>query len=83
MEKLIDATLEPNASIGLHTHLRTEEIYYILEGSIRMTTVSPNGQELSDVLFPGDAHLVKLGQSHYGSAGPDGVRFLAVPIRKM
>lgn len=82
-ELMIDATLEPNASIGLHTHLRTEEIYYILEGRIRMTTVGPDGKELSEQLSAGDAHLVRLGQSHYGSAGPDGVRFLAVAIRKM
>lgn len=81
-ELMIDATLEPNASIGIHLHHRTEEIYYILEGSIRMTTVGSDGQERSDELSAGDAHLVRLGQSHYGTAGPDGVRFIAVATRK-
>lgn len=81
-ELMIDATLEPNASIGIHFHDRTEEIYYILEGNIRMTTVGPDGKELTAELSAGDAHLVSLGQAHYGTAGPDGVRFLAVAIRK-
>ena len=81
-ELMIDATLEPDASIGLHTHHQTEEIYYILSGSIRMTTISPTGEEISAELEPGDAHLVRIGQSHYGTAGPVGVRFIAVAIRK-
>jgi quercetin dioxygenase-like cupin family protein len=80
-ELLIDSTLEPNAAIGLHLHHSTEEVYYILSGSIRMTTVAAVGEEHTDTLLPGDAHLVKLGQSHYGVAGPDGVRFIAFAIR--
>ena len=81
-ELMIDARLEPNASIGLHTHSRTEEIYYILKGSVEMTTVNTNGNELRQKLRPGDAHMVRLGQSHYGTAGPDGVRFIAVATKK-
>jgi quercetin dioxygenase-like cupin family protein len=82
-ELMIDARLEPDASIGLHTHHSTEEIYYILEGSIRITTVASNGKdEWSEELSAGDAHLVRIGQSHYGTAGNAGVRFLAVAIHK-
>lgn len=81
-ELMIDATLEPAASIGLHTHFHTEEIYYVLEGSLRMTTVNGTGEEERCDLRAGDAHMVRLGQSHYGTAGPDGARFLAVAIRK-
>ena len=81
-ELMIDAGLEPGASIGLHTHFQTEEIYYILEGSLRMTTVNERGEEERCDLGPGDAHMVRLGQSHYGTAGPEGARFLAVAIRK-
>ena len=80
-ELMIDATLEPNAAIGLHHHHSTEEIYYILEGAIHMITVDPNGTELKQQLFAGDAHFVRKGQSHYGIAGPDGVRFIAVAMR--
>lgn len=82
LELMIDATLEPNASIGLHTHTHTEEIYYILEGSIHMTTVNPIGETISEELFSGDAHMVKVGQAHYGKAGANGARFVAVAIRK-
>jgi mannose-6-phosphate isomerase-like protein (cupin superfamily) len=81
-ELLIDAKLEPLASIGLHCHDSTEEIYYILEGSIQMTTVAPSGKEHTEELVAGDAHAVKFGQSHYGTAGPEGVRFIAVAFRK-
>ena len=80
-ELMIDARLEPDAAIGLHTHSQTEEIYYILEGTIRMTTVAADGQQLTAELNPGDAHAVKVGQSHYGIAGPQGVRFIAVAMR--
>ena len=81
-ELMIDARLEPHSAVGLHRHMETEEIYYILEGAIRMTTVDGQGQESSAELKSGDAHAVKLGQAHYGIAGPDGVRFIAVAFRK-
>lgn len=81
-ELMIDARLEANASIGLHPHHHTEEIYYILEGSIRMTTVNAGGEQSLADLAAGDAHMVKIGQSHFGTAGPQGVRFLAVAMRK-
>jgi len=82
LELLIDTTLEANASIGLHYHHDTEEIYYIIAGSITMTTVNLAGEELTQELFPGDAHLVKLGQGHYGTAGKQGVRFITFAVRK-
>lgn len=81
-ELMIDARLEPDASIGLHTHSLTEEIYYILEGSIQIATVHENGETIRQNLLPGDAHMVRLGQSHFGTAGPNGVRFIAVAVRK-
>jgi mannose-6-phosphate isomerase-like protein (cupin superfamily) len=82
LELMIDARLEPNASVGLHTHPHTEEIYYILEGSIRMTSVNERGEEQSAELFSGDAHVVRLGHSHYGTAGSEGVRFIVIAISK-
>lgn len=81
-ELMIDARLEPNASIGLHRHDRTEEVYYMLEGSLRVTTVAPDGREASADLRAGDAHLVRLGQSHFATAGADGARFLAIAVRR-
>lgn len=82
LELMIDAELEAGACIGLHRHTETEEVYYVLEGEITMTTVAPDGREHRETLAAGDAHLVKLGQSHYGEAGPEGARFIAVAVRQ-
>ena len=80
-ELAIDARLEPGAALGLHFHDRTEEIYYLLEGELSMTTVERGGRESTAALRAGDAHMVKLGQGHCGVAGPAGARFLAVAVR--
>ena len=80
-ELAIDARLEPGAAIGLHFHDRTEEIYYLLEGELQITTVERGGRESTATLTAGDAHLVKLGQGHCGVAGPQGARFLALAVR--
>ena len=80
-ELAIDARLEPGAAIGLHFHEQTEEIYYLLEGELTMTTVERGGRESSATLRPGDAHMVKLGQGHFGVAGAAGARFVAFAVR--
>lgn len=82
LELMIDARLEPHAAIGLHSHGHTEEVYYVLEGNIRMTTVDARHGEHTVVLGPGDAHLVKLGQAHYGQALEKGARFIVVALRR-
>jgi quercetin dioxygenase-like cupin family protein len=81
LELIIDARLEPGACIGLHVHRETEEVYYVLDGTLVMTTVGVDGREETCVLAAGDAHAVTLGQGHFGVAGPDGARFLAVAVR--
>lgn len=80
-ELMIDARLEPGAAVGLHRHDHTEEIYYLLEGALRMTTLGEGGREATVDLRPGDAHLIRVGQSHFGVAGPEGARFIAVAMR--
>lgn len=82
MELMIDARLEPNAAVGLHWHHETEEVYYLLEGELTMTTVNAEGHEQTALLRAGDAHFVKLGQGHYGVAGAEGARFVAVAVRR-
>jgi quercetin dioxygenase-like cupin family protein len=82
LELVIDARLEPDAAIGLHTHARTEEVYYLLEGELTMTTVLFDGREVQATLRAGDAHGVRLGEAHFGRAGPGGCRFLAVATRR-
>ena len=81
LELMIDARLEPGAAIGLHRHVVTEEVYYVLEGQLSMTTVLADGREFRGTLRPGDAHGVRLGEAHYGRAGAEGCRFLAVGFR--
>ncbi len=78
---MIDARLEPNAAIGLHEHPSTEEVYYVLWGTLDMTTVSADGAEHTERLEAGDAHFVRRGQAHYGQAGGAGARFIAVSVR--
>lgn len=81
LELIIDARLEPHACIGLHWHRETEEVYTVLEGSVTMTTVNADGREATAVLRAGDAHAVLLGQGHFGVAGDEGARFLAIAVR--
>ncbi|MEO1334712.1 MAG: cupin domain-containing protein [Myxococcota bacterium] len=78
LEFLIDSELEPGASIGLHAHERTEEIYYLLAGSLTVDLLLADGRTVSHEMRPGDAHLIQPGQRHYAAAGPDGARFIAV-----
>jgi len=82
LELLIDAYLEPGASVGQHFHSRTEEVYYILEGAMELTVLNEKNESLSYLLRPGDAHLLKVGQGHYAKAGEQGVRFITVGVRK-
>jgi quercetin dioxygenase-like cupin family protein len=82
LELVIDARLEPGAAIGLHRHAETEEVYYLLEGELLMTTVLPGGQEVAQALRAGDAHGVRLGEEHFGRAGPAGCRFIAIATRR-
>ncbi|MBP7548431.1 MAG: cupin domain-containing protein, partial [Corallincola sp.] len=78
---MVDFVVAPNGAIGLHRHDDKEEIYYLLEGEIRMTVVTASGDHHSFDLYPGDAHLIRLGQAHYGVAGPQGARMIAVCVR--
>src|SRR5262245_30684326 len=58
-QSLAEARLRPGASTAPHYHPRTEEIYYILEGSGRMQI----GEEHRDV-GPGDAIAIPPGDIH-------------------
>jgi quercetin dioxygenase-like cupin family protein len=77
LELFMDTTLEPNASIGEHRHSRTEEIYYLLEGSLEVELQTESGVQ-QFLMQPGDAHLIKPGQSHFIQAGGKGARLIVV-----
>jgi mannose-6-phosphate isomerase-like protein (cupin superfamily) len=58
-QSLAEARLPPGAGTAPHYHPQTEEIYYILEGTGRMTI----GQESAEV-GPGDAIAIPPGAVH-------------------
>lgn len=54
--KILHGFLEPGASIGLHTHVPSSEIIYILEGT-------------GKVLYEGETSPITAGQCHYCPKG--------------
>ena len=56
---LAEEVLPAGASVGRHHHLKTEEIYYILSGTGRMTV----GDE-SSMVEAGDAIFIPRGLTH-------------------
>ncbi len=81
LELVMDTTLEPKASVGYHQHVRTEELYYLLSGSLTVATRGADGVVVTETLHVGDAHLVRPGQGHTCMAGDDGARYLTVAAR--
>ncbi len=71
-QSLAEARLAPGVSTTPHYHPRTEEIYYILEGTALMRI----GDETRSV-GPGDAIAIPPGMTHQiTNSGPDELRFL-------
>lgn len=58
-QSLAEATVLPGQRTALHRHLRTEELYHILEGRGRMTL----GDDVFDVV-PGDTVCIRAGTAH-------------------
>jgi quercetin dioxygenase-like cupin family protein len=80
LDGMIDTWLEAGASIGWHLHDRTEEIYYLLAGSLTVTVQDRDGQEHVLDLKPGDSHRIGTGMWHGAVAGADGARFVCVVL---
>lgn len=71
-QSLAEARLPPGGSTQGHHHIKTEEIYYILEGFARMQV----GDEIRDV-GPGDAIAIPPGVYHQiTNTGTTTLRFL-------
>jgi len=81
VELFMDSSLEANASVGLHTHLDTEEIYYLLEGQLSIELIAKNGEISKQIIKPGDTHLIQPGESHFVQAGEHGARFIVVAAK--
>ena len=59
LNKIIQLTLEPGASVGLHTHEGNSEIIYVLSGQAKSLY---DGQW--ETLKPGDCQYCPMGHSH-------------------
>lgn len=81
IELFMDSSLAPYASVGLHTHIDTEEIYYLLEGQLTIDLIDKNGVGITQIINPGDTHLIQPGESHFVEAGAQGARFMVVAAK--
>ncbi|MCG6200053.1 cupin domain-containing protein [Psychromonas antarctica] len=81
IELFMDSSLAPNASVGLHTHLDSEEIYYLLEGQLTIGLIDKEGKVITQIITPGDTHLIQPGESHFVEAGEEGARFIVVAAK--
>lgn len=73
-----DTDLEPDAAIGWHLHVGTEELYLVLRGTlaVRVGRGIDDAQEFE--LGEGDVHRVPPGWGHASLAGPRGARIVVV-----
>ena len=76
LQTLARVTLSPGSSIGLHPHVDSEEIYYILQGK---ALFNDNGTE--KILERGDAAVTGGGGTHSIEAvGPETLEFIGVVV---
>lgn len=75
--KIMKGKLIPGASIGLHTHIGTSEIIYVISG---VGTMICDGKE--EILKPGDAHYCPENSAHtfMNKTEEDLIFFAVVPI---
>ncbi|MBD1388096.1 cupin domain-containing protein [Neiella sp. HB171785] len=81
IQLMMDSTLAPHATIGLHQHQDTEEIYYLLEGQLSIELHRAGEPAKTLQLHPGDAHLIRPSESHFVQAGADGARIIVVAAK--
>lgn len=74
LTKIMRGTLEPGASIGMHTHETNSEMIYILSGNGKV--LYDNGEES---LSAGDCHYCPKGHAHsLMNDGEENLVFFAV-----
>ena len=72
--RIMHGRLEPGASIGLHLHEESSEIYYILKGQAEL--IYDDGRE---TVLPGQAHYCPVGHSHsLMNNGNEELEFIAI-----
>lgn len=78
---ILESYLEPNASIGWHKHIDTEEYYYMLEGNLFVECLDNDNVLYQKEIKAGDLHRISKGMSHYAKAGLGGAKFLAIIVK--
>ncbi|QDS73018.1 hypothetical protein FKW77_009134 [Venturia effusa] len=73
----VDMRLAPNAYREMHWH-KADEWSYMLNGSVRITSMDENGQVFEDDLEAGDVWFFPAGIPHGIQAKEDGCEFLLV-----
>ena len=75
-EKVMSGSLEPGASIGMHTHETSSEIIYILSGDGKVVC---DGE--TEVLHAGSCHFCPKGHTHslINDSGADLTFFADIP----
>ena len=72
--RIMKGSLEPGASIGMHTHETNSEVIYILSGSGKV--LYDDGQEM---LSAGSCHYCPMGHAHsLMNTGSEKMTFFAV-----
>ncbi len=72
--KILRGLLKPGCSIGMHTHVTSSEVIYVLSGEGKMYM----GDEV-ETLTAGDCHYCPLGQSHsFVNESQEDLTFFAV-----
>lgn len=81
IELVMDSALEPFAVIGRHEHPDTEELYYVLAGSLTVTAGDGSAPSVAEELRTGDAHRLRAGGWHSARAGAEGARVIVIAAR--
>ena len=78
--KIMRGRLEPGCSVGMHTHVGTSEIVFVLSGEGKMYL--PDGTV--ETLLPGDCHYCPEGTGHsfHNESDADLTFWAVVPTHK-
>lgn len=71
-----DDPIEPGSTIGEHTHIDSEEVYFLISG---IGVMIMDGKQ--SPFLPGDVSLVKVGHSHgLMNTGNDVMRLIVFAV---
>jgi mannose-6-phosphate isomerase-like protein (cupin superfamily) len=77
---MFDTWLDGGVAIGWHRHDDTDELYYVLSGTLTVACGPDIGSADVVELRGGDVHRLRAGNGHAALAGPDGARIVVVEV---